>query len=306
MTDDVELTAVDDEYEVRVVVSPTSGGRIRQIFVSGVGLLAESIDDDPRSTGWGSFPMAPWAGRIRNGRFDFLGESIVLDLNHQDRTGVGGGVLSPPVSGTLDDDDDGIEHRDRHAIHGTTFTRPWRLDADVTPSHLSGADASRIEMSCDLVGSLSWPFAGVARQTITVEPHRIELAMSVESTDGAVFPASLGWHPWFAKPDRLDFDPVAMYEQDAAGLPTGRLVEPPSGPWDDCFVNHVPVRLHYDRAVASTVTVSSPADHWVLFDRLGHATCVEPQTGPPDAPTVRPKVVAPGAPLHMTMTIAWT
>lgn len=303
MTDDVELTAVDDEHDVRVLVSPTSGGRIRQIWVSGVGLLADSTDDDPRSTGWGCFPMAPWAGRIRNGRFDFLGESIALDLNHQDGTGIGGGTLSPPVPGTLD----GVEHRDRHAIHGTTFSRPWRSDhAGISQADTSRADVSQIQMSCELIGSLGWPFAGVARQTITVEPHRIDLAMSVESTQGAVFPASSGWHPWFAKPDRLDFDPVAMYEQDDAGLPTGRLVEPPSGPWDDCFVNHVPVRLHYDRAVAATVTVSSLADHWVLFDRLAHATCVEPQTGPPDAPTVRPKVVAPGAPLRITMTIAWT
>lgn len=292
---DVELTAVDDQYEVRVVVAPTAGGRIRQIFVSDVGLLAEMVDDDPNSTAWGSFPMAPWAGRIRNGRFDFLGESISLDLNHQDRSGVGGGVLSPPVPGTLANAIS--EHGDRHAIHGTTFTRPWRID---------GTDVSRIEMYCDLVGSLSWPFPGVARQTIVVRPHRVELEMIIESTGGAVFPASLGWHPWFVKPDRLDFDPVAMYEQDEAGIPTGRLVEAPSGPWDDCFVNHEPVRLHYDRPVASTVTVSSPTDHWVVFDRLDRATCVEPQTGPPDAPAIRPHVVAPGVPLRMIMAIDWT
>ncbi len=294
MTDDVELIAGDDEREVRLTVSPTAGGRVRQILVSGVGLLAEPADGDPLSTGWGSFPMAPWAGRIRNGRFAFLGADIALELNHQDGGGGGGGTLSPTRPGTKGDLPD--EDRDRHSIHGTTFSRPWTVDAS--------RDA-RLEMSCDLVGSLGWPFAGVARQTITVAPGGVDFSMSVESVDGSVFPASIGWHPWFAKPDRLGFDPIAMYEQDAAGLPTGRLVVPPPGPWDDCFVNRQPVLLHYDRRIASTVTVSSPAEHWVVYDGPEHATCVEPQTGPPDAPTLRPNVVASEFPLRLTMHIGW-
>lgn len=294
MTEDVELIAGDDERAVRVTVSPTAGGRLRQILVSGVGLLAESTDGDPISTGWGSFPMAPWVGRIRNGRFTFLGDDIALELNHQDGGEGGGGTLTPTRPGTTGDLP--AEDRDRHAIHGTTFSRPWTVVA---------RDASRLEMSCDLVGALGWPFAGVAHQTITLAADGVDFDMSVESVDGSVFPASLGWHPWFAKPDRLDFDPVAMYEQDATGLPTGRLVEPPPGPWDDCFVNRQPVRLHYDRRVASTVTVSSPADHWVVYDGPEHATCVEPQTGPPDAPTLRPEIVESEVPLRLSMHIGW-
>ena len=296
MTDDVELIASDDEREVAVVVAPTAGGRVRQIIVSGVGLLAEPTDGDPLSTGWGSFPMAPWAGRIRNGRFSFLGDDIALELNHQDGDGDGGGggTLTPTRPGTNGELPG--EDRDRHAIHGTTFSRPWSVDV---------VDTARLEMSCDLVGALGWPFAGVARQTITLTPDGVEFAMSVESADGSVFPASLGWHPWLAKPDRFDFNPSAMYEQDAAGLPTGRLIVPPPAPWDDCFVNHQPIRLHYAREIASTVTLSSPADHWVVYDGPEHATCVEPQTGPPDAPTLRPKVVAPGMPLRIMMRVGW-
>ncbi len=294
MSDDIQLIAADEQREVRLVVSTALGGRVRQIEVAGVELLAEPSTGDALSTGWGSFPMAPWAGRIRNGRLTFMGNDIALAMNHQDGDGAGGGTLTPPrpgSSGPLPDED-----RDRHAIHGTTFSRPWTIDA-VSPTAL--------DMSCDLLGALDWPFPGVARQRIALSPDGVDLAMSVESVGGSVFPASIGWHPWFAKPDRLDFTPVAMYEQDASGLPTGRLVDVPNGPWDDCFVNQQPVRLHYDRSVASTVTVTSPVDHWVVYDQPAHATCVEPQTGPPDAPTVRPKVVAPGSPLRITMRIGW-
>ena len=291
---DVELIAADHGRDVRLTVATAAGGRVRQIHVAGVDLLAEPTDGDPLSTGWGSFPMAPWAGRIRNGRFRFLGTDVALDLNHEDGAGVGGGGLTPTRPGTIGALPDA--DRDRHAIHGTTFSRPWTIDT---------LAAARVEMSCELVGALGWPFTGIARQTIELATDGVEFAMSVESTDGSVFPASLGWHPWFAKPERLDFAPVAMYQRDRAGLPTGELVAPPPGPWDDCFVNHRPVRLHYDRAVAPTVTVSSPADHWVVYDAPDHATCVEPQTGPPDALTLRPKVTAPGSPLRITMRIGW-
>lgn len=294
MTQDVELSA----GTARMVVAPRAGGRIRQIIVAGVEVLAEIPDVDPHSTDWGSFPMAPWAGRIRNGRFDFLGTSQALDLNHQDGDGTGGGTLTPPVPATPGDLP--VGDVDRHAIHGTTFARVWLVDS---------VDETRIAMSCELVdplgvGSLGWPFAGRAEQVITLAPDHVALAMRVEATRDA-FPASIGWHPWFAKPDRLEFDPVAMYEQDSSGLPTGRLVAPPPGPWDDCFVNHHPIRLHYERPVIPTITVSSPTDHWVVYDRPEHATCIEPQTGPPDAPTIRPKVVTPGTPLGITMIISW-
>ena len=53
------------------------------------------------------------------------------------------------------------------------------------------------------------------------------------------------------------------------------------------------------------MTVTSDCDHWVVYDQPAHATCVEPQSGPPDALNVAPVVVSPGEPLTRTMTITW-
>ena len=86
-----------------------------------------------------------------------------------------------------------------------------------------------------------------------------------------------------------------MYERGGIGLPrrdaraTGRRA------WDDCFVNHRPVTLHYDRSAATAVTVTSDCDHWVVYDQPAHATCVEPQSGPPDALNVAPVLVTAGS-----------
>jgi aldose 1-epimerase len=83
------------------------------------------------------------------------------------------------------------------------------------------------------------------------------------------------------------------------------VVEPSDPPWDDCFMNTDPVALHYDRAVAAVVEVTSDCDHWVVYDEPSNATCVEPQSGPPDAFNLEPHVVSPTAPLARAMTISW-
>ena len=102
----IEMEAAD----VRVHLSPADGGRVRQINVGGLDLLHEEPVGGPLT--WGSYPMAPWAGRVRDGRFAFDGVDVQLPLNH------------PP-----------------HAIHGTAFTSPWAV-----------VDAGRdyCELECEL------------------------------------------------------------------------------------------------------------------------------------------------------------
>jgi aldose 1-epimerase len=127
---------------------------------------------------------------------------------------------------------------------------------------------------------------------------------------GEAMPVTIGWHPWFVKPadDRLLC--AAMYQRDADGIPTGELVEPPARPWDDCFVRPIgPLQLHYpplSRVPGLTVTVASDCDHWVIYDQPEHATCVEPQSGPPDAANLGlATVLQPGEFLQRSMTISW-
>jgi len=260
--------------DTQASIAVDAGGRLAQLTVGGQPLLIEPLDD-PASTGWGSFPMAPWAGRIRHGRFRFLGVDHRLLTNHQDGRG-----------------DDANR---RHAIHGTVFARRW----DVVER-----DAASISMTCELTGALDWAFAGTASHRIEVVADGLRCELSVESA-GDPFPAEIGWHPWFLKPERLDFTPAAMYARDSLGLPTGELIAPPAGPWDDCFVNVDPVTLHYDRPTASSVTLTSDCDHWVVYDEPDHATCVEPQSGPPDAVAVRPRLTVPGNPLRRTLRVSW-
>ena len=79
-----------------LTISPADGGRVASLVIHGEERLVTEGDGPIR---WGSYPMSPWAGRIREGRFTFRGRDVQLPRN------------LPP-----------------HAIHGTVFERPWTVD----------------------------------------------------------------------------------------------------------------------------------------------------------------------------------
>lgn len=88
----IELEAGD----AWMTVHPEDGGRIGRLEVGERSLL-----QDDRSRGpllWGCYPMVPWAGRVRHGRFLFDGVERRLPVN------------LPP-----------------HAIHGSAFEAPWEV-----------------------------------------------------------------------------------------------------------------------------------------------------------------------------------
>lgn len=234
---------------IQVDIDRFAGGRIAQIRVGGTSLLIGPGDAEPDAITWGAYPMVPWAGRIRNGRFDFDGERYQLPINQGD-----------------------------HAMHGVGHVLPWEEDA---------RSETTIDLSLGLPRDERWPFGGSVAQRIAVDEAGATFEMTVTAADRA-FPVSFGWHPWFRKPDTLDFRPVSMYRRDDDHMAVDELIEVAAGPWDDCFINHEPVSMSIDGV---DVTLTSECTHWVVYDEPAHATCVEPQTGPPDAFNIRPRII---------------
>ena len=184
-------------------IAPAAGGRVGALVAHGVPILVDhSPVDHPML--WGSFPMAPWVGRLRQGRFDHDG------VRHQ---------LPPNLA--LD------------AGHGTVFDRPWQRTDD-------GDDDTRAELSAAL--DAPWPLGGRAEQTFTLGPMSLRCTLAVTAGDRSM-PAEIGWHPWFATTGPIELPASGMYELDPDGLPTAHLVTPTAPPWDDCFVVTGPVRF---------------------------------------------------------------
>ena len=177
-----------------------------------------------------------------------------------------------------------------HAIHGTGFVSRWEvLDA--------GLDY------CDMAVDLPWAFGGRATQHLQLDEHGLAAVLSVYAT-AHTMPAVIGWHPCFTKPQSVDLEFATMYPRDDDYMPLRPLITPPPKPWDDCFTQPLgPLRLHYPRL---TVTVDSDCDHWVAYDMPEHITCVEPQSGPPDAFNIGGAArLEPGDLLQRHMSIRW-
>lgn len=256
-----ELSIGNDR--LRVDVAPDAGGRVAQLAIDGVPLLiGQEAAHEPSPLAWGSYPMVPWAGRIRRGRFRFDGADYELPVNFG-----------------------------AHAIHGVGFDTPWTVTAQAP---------DEIALELPLPSDTRWPFGGTASQRITVAGDTIRFGLAAAAGDRPM-PASLGWHPWFRKPEQLQFRPSAMYRRDDDYIAVDELVAVPPGPWDDCFVNDEPVALTIDGV---DLQMTSDCRDWVVYDMPAHATCIEPQSGPPDAFTLRPNRIEPGQHLAIWFELA--
>jgi len=259
MTDTLILEAPD----VRLTVNVADGGRMASLIVRGHELLVTSGYGPIM---WGSYPSAPFAGRIREGRFTFDGQDVALPIN------------LPP-----------------HAIHGTVFERAWQVEGpdalgtDLGPDWpFRGRVTQRFTVHADgLAATLRLDAEDRMPATLGWHPWFVR---RLAATDADV---------------ELRLDADRMYERGPDGLPTGRLVAPRAPPWDDCFVGvRSAPRLTWPDRLA--LEVRSTADHWVVYTELDHAVCVEPQTGPPDDVNLGPRrILEPGEALDIEMAWTW-
>lgn len=258
MSDPLILEAGD----VRATILPDDGGRVGSLVVGGRELL---VTGDPDQKRWGSYPMVPFAGRIRDGRFSFRGASHQLPLG------------SPP-----------------HAIHGVVWDRPWRVeDAHTLSIDLDerwpyrGRAVQRLTLDeNEMTFQLTLEAAEAMPATIGWHPW---FRRVIDSGSPPVV---------------VDFAADEMLVRDPSGMPSGERVAPPPGPWDDAFTGvHRDPAVVWPGLLR--LTLSSSCRWWVVYTQPEHAVCVEPQSGPPDAVNGTPQVVEPGSPLRHTMRWRW-
>jgi aldose 1-epimerase len=270
--DPIRLTAL----AVEAVIDLAHGGRLASLLIDGRELL---VTEGFGPIAWGSFPMAPFAGRVRTGRFTFRGRRRQLPL-----------TMAPD------------------AIHGTVLDRSWHAIDDRTIASELGPDwpfrgraiqrfelgprrlAFRLELQADepMPASMGW------------HPWFLRRPSAVPGSGEAGVQGARGMPPEL----ELDLDAGAMYRRDADGITLRDLTAPTPGPWDDCFTDlRRPPVLRWPGFLE--LTIESDCRDWVIYTVPDHALCVEPQTAPPDALNAGPTIVEPGRPLVAEMTWTW-
>ena len=253
----------------RAVFDEVHGGRLERLEVDGVDLLVPPEVDDHN---YGAFPMAPWAGRIRHGRFSYDGVDYQLPCN------------APP-----------------HAIHGIARDRRWRVEA-----------STRSDATISVALDAPWPFGGRVVQHASLAAGALNLTMEVHAADRPMPVTCGWHPWWYRTPKvgvaplEVELHADQMYVRDDEGIPTGELTRVHAPPWDDCFTDLGEPVAALAWPDTLTVRLQSDCRCVVVFTEPEHAICVEPQSGPPDAVNLGDAtIVRPDAPLVVHATFAW-
>jgi aldose 1-epimerase len=147
--------------ELRCDVAPHAGGAVAGFWAERGGrridwLRRASAADIARGAveGMACFPLVPWAGVIRGGRFRFCGREV-----------------AQPGCG-------------RDAPHGHGWRRAWEV---------TGRAADRVQLDY-LHEPDDWPWRYHARQTVALADGRLILTVEIVNLSGELMPAGLGFH----------------------------------------------------------------------------------------------------------------
>jgi len=245
---------------------PSDGGRLTSFVVAGRELLVQQGVDLYH---WGSFVIAPWVGRLRDGTLRFNGDEYHFPLT------------DPP-----------------HALHGLVTQRPWEVVADGV---MSIELADPWPWPCRVVQNASLTKDSCSFQ-IRVES---DAPMPVAVAWHPWFTRQLTAPNGHDTEIELDVNPGLMWANDPTGLPSGELIKPVARPWDYCFraLSEAPI-VRWPGLLE--LTVDSSCTEWVFYDEDKSGICVEPWTAPPNSLNMaNPTLVTPAQPLNAAMTWAW-
>ncbi|MFO8075281.1 MAG: hypothetical protein R6T85_04105 [Egibacteraceae bacterium] len=276
--------------DVVAEVDPAWGGRLGALTIDGAPLLldAASAGPHPPALAWGSYPMAPWVGRLGGAAFTWQGHRHALPADHG-----------------------------RHAIHGLVHSRPARVEAATeTVARLSTP-----------IPSPPWPWIAELAQEVGLSPGALTVTGEVRA-EAACQPVALGWHPWLRRGPgdvavRVPADEVVA--TDAELIATGateavrgatdlRALAPLGGRrLDHTFVGlDGPVTLAWpERTVELHPGEGIGAVHVFVTD---DDVCVEPLSAWPNAhngdggaaASMGLAVACPGTPVRASWSLRWS
>ena len=257
-------------------VAPAVGGRIAALEIDGWDVLRRDGWTDRE---WGSFVMAPWVGRLRDGRVAWRERAWWMP------------TTEPP-----------------HALHGTVVDVGWAVVA---------IDATSVTLETGF--GEAWPFDATIRRRIELFDDRVVDRLTVTAAEPMpVVVGWHPWFRRRvvrldggreSAPVELSVRAARRLQLDPDGLPTGRLGVPRDVPTDDVLLD-----VTGDPVVewpgGPRLQVHAPtATAWVVYAAHPDGVCVEPVTGLPDGLNGGllgdPPVAAPGAPVVAEMTIGW-
>ncbi|WP_430928920.1 aldose 1-epimerase [Polaribacter marinivivus] len=140
------------------------GGRIVDLKLKGKSIIKEQVNFKYK-TSYASSILFPFANRIRNGNYTFLGKIYQLSKNENNS----------------------------NAIHGLVFNKKFQ----VTKYEFIDNSCS-VTLKYDEKSKIKgFPFTYTIFLKYTLSENELKLKITIKNTDTNPFPFTLGWHPYF-------------------------------------------------------------------------------------------------------------
>ncbi|MBU3010524.1 aldose 1-epimerase [Polaribacter vadi] len=140
------------------------GARLQELKFNDVYLIKEQPDFDYASS-YASSILFPFASRVKEGKYKFLGQELELDCNDAGKS----------------------------ALHGLVYNKKFNLFEPEEHKKTCFATFNYYEKELNK----GFPFTYIFSVTYTLFEDYLKINVTVKNTDEKAFPFTLGWHPYF-------------------------------------------------------------------------------------------------------------
>ena len=195
-------------------ISLHEGGRLQKLQFNGISIIDELVLKYEDT--FASSILFPFANRIKNGLYSFVGKEYQFNCNENGRD---------------------------NALHGLVYNKKFEL----IEKKLRFNSCSITLLYEEKEKSIGFPFHYNIYLKYTLKDNKICLSVKIKNTDNESFPYTLGWHPYFISNDLynsfLDFESNQKVQFDENLITAGFIEYKQKTPYhikdnqlDDSFV----------------------------------------------------------------------
>lgn len=239
------------------------GGRLSALQFSDVKVLA-NYEPSSYADNYASAILFPFVNRIRDGKYNFEGETYTLNCNEVDKN---------------------------NALHGLVYNKTFKC----TGQDLASGRATIILQYQHDGTSKGFPFKFDLELAYTLTDSSLILDIKVTNNDIKPFPFTLGWHPYFVSDNlnqsTLDFKSDVKYLFDAQQIITDTALLKVKMPCslkdkilDDGYVLQSDAIVFNSPTYELTITGTSQQNYLQLYTpNTPNVIAIEPMTGAADS-----------------------
>lgn len=187
----MEVISFDGKSKAKICLE--QGARLCDLVFQNTQVLAMDKLSDYKDN-YASSVLFPFANRVRDGKYEFNGETFSLNCNETEKN---------------------------NALHGLVYNKTYT----VVNEEATSTSASVILRYKDEGANNGFPYKFSIELTYTLSNSGLNLLINIKNTDDKNFPFTLGWHPYFNSENlevsTLNFNSNKTHSFDEQQIVTG-------------------------------------------------------------------------------------